>query len=266
MTDKILSSITPVYGFCPFDSAGSLIECRAKARVPENAQSIIVCLFPYFLGNNAYGGSDISKYAAVPDYHEIILPLLSSACERLSELYPDEKFVCFADNSPIPEVRAAEAAGLGVRGKNGLFISRDFGSWVFIGEIVTTKKYSFGEIRSKGCLDCGKCIAACPSGALTADGLCAEKCLSAVSQRKGTLSETEEELLKSSGCAWGCDICQNVCPMNADIKTEPLKQFLSDIKIKADTENIAGRAYAWRGRNVIERNIRILYSEKGQIV
>lgn len=262
MTDKILSAVTPSYGFCPFEKiSDSLIECRAKSRIPENAQTVIVCLFPYFLGENAYNGSDISKYAVVPDYHDIVLELLSSACEKLKSNFPNDEFVPFTDNSPVPEVRAAVYAGLGVRGQNGLLINPDYGSWVFIGEIITTKKYENNTNEIYDCFSCGECIKKCPTASITSSGINKTTCFSDITQRKGELSQTEQKLIKNTGCVWGCDICQNVCPMNKYIQIAPLKQFVDGAKVNADANNLEGRAYAWRGKKVIERNMRILYKE-----
>lgn len=263
MTDKILSAVTPQYGFCPFDIvADKLIDCRAKSRIPENAKTVIVCLFPYYLGHDKYVGSDISKYAVVPDYHDTITEQLNSTCSKLKVAYPDEEFVVFTDNSPVPEVYAAVNAGLGVRGKNGLLISSEYGSWVFIGEIVTTKDYPAGSIGSTECLNCGKCISACPTGSIAENGFNAEACLSSVTQRKGELTENEQRLIIDSGCIWGCDICQNVCPMNKNIIINPLEAFKNDVRLKADINNLEGRAYAWRGKKVIERNINYLKEKK----
>lgn len=263
MTDKILSEVTPQYGFCSFDKIQNrLIDCRAKSRIPENTKTVIVCLFPYFLGNDKYDGSDISKYAVVPDYHDTIIAQLTEVCAKLKEAFPDEKFVTFTDNSPVPEVFAAVNAGLGVRGKNGLFISHEYGSWVFIGEIVTTKEYHQSSVGAVDCLNCGKCVKACPTSSITENGINADTCLSNITQRKGELSETEKQLIIDSGCIWGCDICQNVCPMNKNIKINPLEAFRNDVRLNADADNLEGRAYAWRGRKVIERNIKLLKENK----
>ncbi len=262
MTEKILSEFTPRYGFCPFGLvADRLLDCRAKSRIPQNAETVIVCLFPYYLGKDAYGGSDISKYAVVPDYHDTVTDLLKAACQRLKEAYPDEEFVTFTDNSPVPEVFAAVNAGLGVFGKNGLFISKEFGSWVFIGEIVTTKHYSESNVSETECIGCGKCIAACPTGSITENGINRDTCLSFITQKKGELTQQEQQIIIDSGCIWGCDICQNICPMNNDIKINPLELFSSDVRLKADADSLEGRAYGWRGRKVIERNINLLYKE-----
>lgn len=260
MTDRILSEISPVYGFCPFDKIkSSLIDCRAKNRIPENARSVIVLLFPYHLGDDAYEGSDISKYAVVPDYHDTLVRILHDASQKLREAYPDDEFVVFTDNSPIPEVRAATLAGLGVQGLNGLFINEDFGSWVFIGEIVTTKEYSYPEVSpSTVCIECRKCILSCPTKAIDENGVNPTQCLSYITQKKGELTPEQEALIKESGCAWGCDVCQNVCPMNKGIKIQPLDSFREGAEIKARETDISDRAYAWRGEKVIKRNLNLL--------
>lgn len=264
MTDKILSEFFTAYGFCPFEKiSDNLLQCRAISRLPENPQTVICCLFPYYLGENAYSGSDISKYAVVPDYHGIIGNVLSEACQRLKAEFPDEEFVPFTDNSPIPEVRACVYAGLGVRGKNGLLINKTFGSWVFIGEIVTTKKYDCQSDTFWECIKCGKCVASCPTGSITENGINRTACLSDITQRKGELDEKEKKLIIKTKCVWGCDICQNVCPMNADVQIKPLAPFVCGAKLKADAENSDGRAYAWRGKKVIERNLEILYKKEG---
>lgn len=260
MIDKILSNTAPIYGFCPFEKIkDSLIDCRAKNRLPENPQSVIVLLFPYYLGDSAYEGSDISKYAVVPDYHDTITEILCKTSQELKKAYPEDEFVVFTDNSPIPEVKAAVSAGLGVKGLNGLFINKTYGSWVFIGEIVTTKIFDYQNIEDPICIGCRKCIDSCPAKAISNDGINPEKCLSAITQKKGSLTEEQEMLIKSSGCAWGCDICQNVCPMNRNIKIEPIDDFKSGAELKARTDSdISDRAYAWRGDKIIKRNLEIL--------
>ena len=263
MTEKILSEYAPLFGFCSFDSIkDSLIDCRAKNRIPDNAKTVIVALFPYNLGDETYSDSDISKYAVVPDYHKVITSKLSQAAEKLKKIYPEEEFTVFTDNSPVPEVKAAVLAGLGVKGLNGLFINPVYGSWVFIGEILTTKAYNINKPEKQDidfCIRCGKCINACPTNAIRTSGIDTEKCLSFISQKKGELTEEHKTLIKNSSCAWGCDICQNVCPMNKNIKITPIDDFVNGAEFRARTDsNIDDRAYAWRGKAVIKRNIEIL--------
>lgn len=263
MLNKIISELTPVYGFCRFsDIKSRLIECRAAKRLPENAQSVIVMLFPYYLGEEKYKGSNLSRYAVVPDYHLAIAEAVAPILERLRECYPNEVFEFFTDSSPIPEVKAALLAGLGVLGKNRLLINKTYGSWIFISEIVTTLSLPVNEPAEAQCLNCGKCIASCPTGALSPDGFDKELCLSDITQRKGSLTEAQRELIKNTGCVWGCDVCQSVCPMNKDIVIKPSKIFLNGIETAARTDNIADRAYAWRGKRVIERNLEIIKKSK----
>ena len=259
MIEKIISEISPVYGFCDFEPfRDKLINCRAKGRLPDNARSIIVMLFPYYLGEDKYTDINISRYAVVKDYHLAINEAVKSGLQKLRDEYPDEQFVFFTDNSPIPEVQAALNAGLGVNGKNRLLINKEYGSWFFISEIVTTMQLPAAEKTESHCLNCGKCIAACPTHALTEDGFQKELCLSDITQRKGELTPEQRELIKKIGCAWGCDICQTVCPMNRNAKIKPSEIFLDGIETTAKTDNISDRAYAWRGEKVIKRNLEII--------
>ena len=267
MMNRILSEITPAFGFCPFEKIEDhLIDCRAKSRIPENSKTVIVMLFPYNFGDDAYRESDISRYAVVPDYHDVIGNILTATVGILKDKYPEEEFIAFTDNSPIPEIRAAIHAGLGVRGLNGLFFNKDYGSWVFIGEIVTTMECEYPSIDETNpmCSKCGKCISACPTSAIGSNGIDEKKCLSFITQKKGELTPEQEQLIKNSGCAWGCDICQSVCPMNKSVLTEPAECFKNGAEFKARTDSdISDRAYAWRGKNVIERNLKILNNKEG---
>ena len=257
MLKKTMDEITPLWGICPFDKIeNELIPCRAKSRLPENAKTIIVACFPYLLKSENYKDINISKYAAVTDYHSVVLDRLDRAVKKLKELYPDEKFAAFADNSPIPEVDAACLADLGVRGLNTLLITAEYGSYVFIGEIVTTLDIPASAAVQKGCTECRKCVDTCPSGALSEGGFDKERCLSHITQKKGILTPDEEKLMRECGCVWGCDICQDVCPMNKNAKTTQIEEFLSSpiARIASGCE-LDSRAYEWRGRNVIERNL-----------
>lgn len=254
-----MDEITPLWGICPFDKIkDGLIDCRAKKRLPQNAKTVIVACFPYLLEEENYKLSNISKYAAVTDYHEVALNRLNSAIKKLKKLYPENEFAAFADNSPIPEVRAACNAGLGVRGINTLLITEKYGSYVFIGEIVTDLELSFSPLDEKSCIDCKKCIDACPSDALNENKFNRTLCLSEITQKKGELSDKEETLMKNCGCVWGCDICQNVCPMNKNAAVTEIEEFLcAPIPFISSGCKLDGRAYEWRGRKVIERNISI---------
>lgn len=261
----ILNDVSPLWGVCDYAPfAEHILPCRAAKRLPEGAQSILVTLFPYYLGEEAYADSNISRYAVVPDYNDFLRDLLTEAAEKLSAAYPDEQFVAFCGNSPLPEVAAAVRAGLGTRGRNALLLTEHYGSWVFIGEIVTTMHVPPAEREVHLCDGCDLCIRACPTGALSEDGFDETKCLSAITQQKKPLTPEQEDMIRQTGCAWGCDICQKACPKNAGAKTTELELFLNGIKTRAEHgDDLEGRAYGWRGAKVIERNLDILDASGG---
>lgn len=242
------------YGVCSFDTVKDhLINCRNIDKIPENPQSIILFTFPYKVKEEK--PVNISRYAAVPDYHPIIMESLENQIKSLKTAYPNNKFVAFADNSPIPEVFAASVAGLGVMGKNGLLITDEYGSFVFIGEIVTDLPLATQNKITK-CENCGLCLKKCPVS------LNKERCLSAVTQKKQELSKEEEALIKENGYIWGCDICSEICPMNKNKKISHIKAFTENYRNEyVLSEDITGRAFAWRGEKVIMRNHNILYNK-----
>ncbi len=256
----VMNRVSPLWGVCDFAPfAEHVLPCRAAKRIPDGAQSILVALFPYYLGEDAYEDSNISRYAVVPDYNDFLRDMLCEAAAELSELVPNEQFAAFCGNSPLPEVAAAVKAGLGTRGRNGLLLTERYGSWVFIGEIVTTLHLTPAEKELQLCDSCDLCIRACPTGALSESGFDDTLCLSAITQQKKPLTPQQEEMIRQTGCAWGCDICQKACPKNKGVMTTEIELFLNGVKTRAEHgEDLEGRAYGWRGAKVIERNLDIL--------
>ena len=254
------------YGFSAFeDVRDKLIECRAKARLPERAQTVISILFPYYLGEEAYRDANVSRYAVSADYHLIAGEIIRNIAAGLREEYPGFRFEPFIDNSPLPEVRCAVAAGLGVMGMNALFINPVYGSWVFLGEIVTDRYFPPARPEHTRCPGCGKCREACPGGAISENGIDPEKCLSYLSQRKGELPPEVAEKLAEMNCAWGCDVCQKVCPMNRNARVTPIEAFYASARPHVRPEDeVEGRAFAWRGPAVIARNLTAVERERGR--
>lgn len=243
-------------GVCDFKQLGDLFECCNKSRIPAEAKSVITYLFPYWLGKDFYKNSNISKYAVPEDYHIIVGEYLEEITKKLKEKFPLNQFAFFCDNSPIDEVKAALLCGLGVKGKNGLLINEKYGSFCFIGEIVTDLEWDNYSSEKGECINCGLCLKKCPGGALGQNSLDKSRCLSDITQRKGELSEEQIKLIKNNGCVWGCDVCQDVCPMNKDIEITPIKAFLESAVVRfSEGDNIEKRAFGWRGRKVIERNL-----------
>lgn len=272
---RLLSPYAPECGFVSFDAVLPLLECRAKFRLPQDAQTVIVCLFPYAVSEQE--GRNLSRYAIVEDYHVVVTKRLKEACDRLSEHFSDKQFVPFADNSPIREVTAAVCAGLGVKGKNQLFLHPRYGSYVFIGEIVTDLPVDVPSFRQneeesrplsvQTCIGCGKCLRACPAGALTEVGMDKEKCLSHITQKKGSLTPEEENLIRRGKLLWGCDICQEVCPYNQELSETSIPEFRENVIAHLPYHRIEEltktRAFGFRGSGVLKRNYEILYGKQG---
>lgn len=240
-------------GFCAFDEVSQrLLECRAKQRIPQGAKTVICCIFPYKVSEKK--PVFLSRYAAVPDYHTVCGGYLERAAEKLRKQFPENRFEVFIDNSPIPEVFAAATAGLGVKGKNGLLITKEYGSFVFLGEIVTDMYIETQNLFGV-CCGCGKCLQNCPKAV-------AGVCLSALSQKKGELSPQESRILRDNGILWGCDICAESCPENIGAKITPIPEFKENYRdFFRENEDMTDRAYIWRGKGVILRNFANLKKE-----
>ena len=248
-------------GSCKFDDVFPLLECRAKKRIPENSKTVILCLFPYYVGG--YENRNISRYALGSDYHNLAGDMLKEIAKNLRIAYPEYKFEAFIDSSPIREVYAASLAGLGSVGLNNQLINEKYGTYTFIGEIVTDGEF-FEEnpkINKKLCLNCKKCLNACPTKALTEKGFTKEICRSFITQKKKDLSDFEVNEIKKGGMVWGCDICNDACPYNKNPILSPIKTMYENITEKITEENIlkiSGKAYEYRGEKVIRRNIGIV--------
>ena len=239
-------------------------QARAEALCPQ-WKSLLCAAFPY---GGAAGDSRISLYARGADYHAVLRTRLEQAAEGLQAALPQNRFVFCADVSPFPEVRAAALAGLGKLGRQGLLITEKAGSLVFLGFLVTDADLpeTGGEIVP--CAGCGACVRACPGGALGCQNRFDEaRCLSALTQKRGALTEAQTALVKQGGLLWGCDRCQLACPENRHITVPPLPEFapqpdpeegdfqLSDRQFR---KRYTGRAFVWRGVQPLRRNAEIL--------
>lgn len=261
MTEKIRKILKEAdirdVGFCSFDDVKDrLLSCRAMNRLPKNAKSVIVCLFPYKVKENP--PENISRYAAVPDYHKVCGEILATACAELSKHIDGYQFEWFIDNSPIPEVYTAAKAGLGLVGENSLLITEKYGSFVFIGEIVTDLELEIKNNEIKHCTSCGLCKKVCPK----TENI---PCLSALSQKKGELLADEVEILKRNNIVWGCDICAEICPKNKNAEITYIEAFLKGYRNRFNIgESINDRAYEWRGEKTVTRNALLFKENKNE--
>jgi epoxyqueuosine reductase QueG len=229
--------------------------------------TVVIIAVPYFSKAALAKERNISAYAVSRDYHLFFQRLFAELIPLLQTSFPKNKFCGFADHSPIAECEAASKAGLGVIGKNHLLLTKKYSSYVFLGELITDMKIPCDVKVATYCNGCGACQTACPMETCGT-------CLSALTQKKGVLTEIEQANLITYGSAWGCDICQEVCPhTKAAIQNQtifsPIPFFsektiprLSASLLSSMTEEeFQHRAYAWRGRDTIMRNLQILETE-----
>lgn len=234
-------------------------------RVDITDGSVIIFAIPYYT-EACDKRRGLSAYAVSRDYHLFVREMADELQKRLKNAFPANRFAFFADHSPIDERDAAARAGLGVIGKNGLLITEKYSSYVFLGEIIIDAVLPSREFPLTTCHGCGACLAACPWKRGES-----EICLSALSQKKGELSDAEKATLVRYGCVWGCDICQEVCPYTERarkagtlyteipfFKQESLPFVTSSIIGTMEEKDFASRAYSWRGRETIVRNLTLV--------
>jgi epoxyqueuosine reductase len=157
----------------------------------------------------------IARYALGDDYHEHIKTKLHALADSIRELAPEAQTRCGVDTAPIMEKELAARAGIGWLGKNACIISPSIGSWILLGEIITTLDLPPDEPAVDRCGSCRRCIDACPTQAITGEyRIDARKCISYLTiEHRG---EIESSLQAQMGdWIFGCDVCQDVCPWNS---------------------------------------------------
>ena len=257
------------WGTCAYEDVRPHMDApalaRAEALCPAPA-GIYVAAFPYFPGE---APGNLSLYARGEDYHAAVARRLDQVCAALRPAHPGRCFAPLVDNSPLPEQLCAALAGLGLRGRNTLTILPPWGTWLFLGAILTDLPLESAPVPAPACMDCGKCTAACPTGALGPNGLDPDRCLSALTQKKGALTAEEEARLRGHGLVWGCDACQRACPYNRDVPLSPLPEFRTNLIHTLGTTDVDHltrrqfqdkyplRAFTWRGPGVLLRNLRL---------
>ena len=230
-------------------------------------KTVLVFLFPYYCGSPK---GNISLYARSPDYHLIVKKYLEKIVMYIKSFKPNISCEIYCDNNSLGERELAYTAGLGFYGSNRMLINPTYGSYFFIGCVICDGLTLKADMPlDKKCLGCGMCVKSCPGGALLENGFDITKCASELSQKKGELTEDEKQIVLKSGFLWGCDICQNVCPHNKNVKATPIADFKENLIFSLPEDDIfnlsgraflkkyTGRAFTWRGKNVLLRNIKI---------
>ena len=156
----------------------------------------------------------VSRYALGRDYHKVLRARLAKLAARIEEEIGPFAHRVFSDSAPVLEVALAARSGLGWRGKHTLLLSREGGSWFFLGEIYTDLPLPVTVAVTAHCGTCEACIAACPTGAIVAPyRLDARRCISYLTiELKGSIPEELRPLIGNR--VYGCDDCQLVCPWN----------------------------------------------------
>lgn len=201
----------------------------------EGARTIIVCgLSSSNLPFADSADARVASYGLCRDYHLIIKELLGELLALLKQAYPSASARCFVDTAPLLEKGWAVEANLGYIGRNSLLINRDFGTRLFLGEIVTDlvlEPTNFAP-QNLSCNNCTACVDACPTGALKIEGgIDTRLCISRRTIEKQDAPYNNSDL---HGWVFGCEVCQSVCPHNVDIH-RPSQEFFQPLVSAAPT-------------------------------
>ena len=201
------------------------------------------------------------------DYHFILRERLNELIDFMQrEIDPLAKFKPMVDTGELIDVAVAARAGIGFIGKNGLLITKEFGSYVYLGEIITDIAFEPDELVDYDCGDCSRCITGCPTQALLGNGkINAQRCLSYQTQTKDYMPE--EYRKKMGRVIYGCDICQIVCPYNQGVdnhlhwemepdynKVRPELESMLSLSNKEFKNQFGDMAGSWRGKKPLQRN------------
>lgn len=192
---------------------------KNPSRLLQDCRTIITLAYPYSLRKPCTPeGLSVARYSEPKqiDYHRRLREKASVLAKVVQQQYPGTRARICVDSAPILERSFAYQSGIGFIGKNTQFIIPGHGSYLFLMEILTTAPLPYPEpkIMDSQCGSCTRCLDACPSGALEAPyRLNAAKCLSylTIEQKERVDTETGR---KMGNCFFGCDVCQEVCPLN----------------------------------------------------
>lgn len=186
-------------------------------RLFDGARSLVVVLQNYFTRENQHDATAprISRYAFGKDYHQIVRKKLKSLYAFMESDMGSLSGRVFVDSAPVMERAWGRLAGLGWVGKHSLLLNRNFGSWFFIGVIITDLELEPDRPIKDYCGDCTRCVDACPTNAILPGKVVdASRCISYLTIENRDERIPDEFQGKMQNRAFGCDICQDVCPWN----------------------------------------------------
>ena len=187
-------------------------------RIMPEVRSIICVAINYYTEEKhadrpEYG--KISRYGWGRDYHRILSRKLKTLTRWLEEQVPTAQVRYYADTGPVQDKFWAQQAGLGWIAKNGNLITREYGSWVFLGEILTNIELPGDPPHTSHCGTCTRCLEACPTEAIRSPGVVdANRCIAYHTIENRAPELPTDIAANLQGWVAGCDICQDVCPWN----------------------------------------------------
>ncbi|WP_164215982.1 tRNA epoxyqueuosine(34) reductase QueG [Virgibacillus sp. YIM 98842] len=252
---------------------GSNEERTEPQRLLPEAQSIlsIALAYPSRMINPPKGTKEerrgiFARASWGTDYHHVLRDRLEKLASFIKEKVPDSTNKLMVDTGELSDRAVAERAGIGFSGKNTAIITKEFGSFVYLGELLTNIPFVPDEPVEDSCGDCRKCLDACPTGALVQGGqLNAQRCIAFLTQTKDFLPD--EFRSKIGNRVYGCDTCQVVCPRNKGIDFHIHPEFEPDnetekpklkpmlrISNREFKETFGHLAGSWRGKKPLQRN------------
>ena len=211
----------------------------------------------------------VSRHSWGRDYHRVIGDRLRVLAKWIEDEFGAASIAC-VDTGPLMDRTAAVRAGIGWFGKNANVLTREFGSWVLLGEVITTLDLPADAPLAKNCGECVTCITRCPTGAIGRDGaIDARRCISDLTQLKTPIPRDLRAAIGNR--IWGCDDCQSVCPVNERKERDSAGESsafapLPDIGTSVDLPAVLAMtksqfrrwfkptSMAWRGKAVLQRN------------
>jgi len=243
--------------------------------MPEG-KTIITIVFPYLYNLDFNLSTGFSKYTQGRDYHAITTEYIDKICEFIRGM--GAKAMPFVDTNALPERYIAYNSGVGFIGKNNTLITEKYGSYVFLGEIITDLIIKPDKPIVQKCGACERCLEACPTNSIVRGqaGINndANICLSYITQKKQIEDIWFEKL---NGRLFGCDTCQRACPYNKEVEFSDISEFKPyehmekpDLKALINMHNDLFKekykitSCGWRGRNILKRNaiINLIHNEK----
>lgn len=243
----------------------------------DGGKTLISIAFPY-AQDGEEEANGFSVYTKRADYHKVVNFYLGQICDYLRSYgFKAEGFV---DSNALPERYLAYLAGVGFVGRNNMVITQNYGSFVFLGEVITDYEADCQERRNpedlkkySECGECRNCYGECPTKSINTAQINPNICLSYFTQKK-EMTNQEMKLLK--GNLFGCDFCQLKCPYNQKVVRNRLNEFQTlpfmneEADVYAEMDNqyfkkyISQTSCGWRGKNVIKRNAFIHMAAEGK--